>query len=74
LRRVVIMGEVRFGALEAALELEYARTSVFFEWEGFDEMDEVRGSGSATPEEDGSLEIEFAYRNGDDATLKAVRT
>lgn len=66
-------GEVAFGALQATLDLEYARTSISFEWDGSDEMDEVRGSGSATLEDNGTLEIEFAYRNGDEATLKAAR-
>ena len=36
-------------------------------------MDEVGGSGSAELLEDGSLEIEFDYRHGDDAILKAER-
>jgi hypothetical protein len=54
------------------LDLEYARLAVYFDWEGCDEMDEVSGSGSADLQEDGSLEIEFAYRHGDEATLKAV--
>lgn len=66
-------GDIAFGALQAGLDLEYARTSVFFEWEGFDEMDEVRGSGSAELQDDGSLEIELNFHNGDEAVLKAVR-
>jgi hypothetical protein len=66
-------GEITFGALQAGLDLEYARTTVFFEWEGCEEMDEVRGSGSADLQDDGSLEIEFAYRDGDEATLRAVK-
>ena len=37
-------------------------------------MDDVNGSGSAELQDDGSLEIEFAYHLGDDATLKAVPT
>jgi hypothetical protein len=36
-------------------------------------MDEVSGSGSAELQDDGSLEIAFAYHLGDDAILKAVR-
>ena len=40
---------------------------------GFDEMDEVRGSGSAELLDDGSLEIEFERHHGDEAVLKAVR-
>jgi len=38
-----------------------------------DEMDEVSGSGSAEPLDDGSLQIEFAYHLGDEAVLKAKR-
>ncbi len=64
-------GEIAFGALNASLDLEYGRSIVFFTWAGFDEMDEVNGSGSAELLDDGSLEIEFAYHLGDKATLKA---
>jgi hypothetical protein len=66
-------GEIAFGAMQAGLDLEYSRTMVFFKWEGFDEMDEVRGSGSAELLDDGTLEIEFAYHLGDEAVLKAIR-
>jgi hypothetical protein len=66
-------GEIAFGALQASLDLEYSRSTVFFTWTGFDEMDEVSGSGSAELLDDGSLEIEFAYHVGDEAVLKATR-
>ena len=66
-------GEIAFGAMQAGLDLEYSRTMVFFTWFGFDEMDEVSGSGSAELLDDGSLEIEFAYHLGDEAILKAQR-
>ncbi|MCR9267568.1 MAG: hypothetical protein NXI03_08350 [Alphaproteobacteria bacterium] len=66
-------GEIAFGAMQAGLDIEYSRTLVFFTWEGFDEMDEVRGSGSAELQESGTLEIEFAYQHGEEATLKAER-
>jgi hypothetical protein len=33
----------------------------------------IRGSGSAELLEDGSLEIEFEYRHGDGAILRAER-
>lgn len=46
---------------------------VFFTWAGFDEMDEVTGSGSAELLDDGTVEIEFAYHPGDEAVLKAQR-
>ena len=66
-------GEIAFGAMQAGLQLEYGRTTVFFSWEGFEEMDEVRGTGSAALLDDGSLEIEFAYHLGDEAILRAER-
>jgi hypothetical protein len=66
-------GEIAFGAMQAGLDLEYSPTTVFFTWSGFDEMDEVSGSGSAELLDDGTLEIEFTYHLGDDAVLKAKR-
>ena len=54
-------GEIAFGALQAGLDIEYSQSSVGFTWEGFDEMDEVSGDGSAELLDDGSIEIEFAY-------------
>ena len=66
-------GEIAFGALEAGLDIEYSRSSVGFTWAGFDEMDEVSGDGSAELNDNGSIEIEFAYHNGDEAVLKAKR-
>jgi hypothetical protein len=66
-------GEISFGAMQASLELEYSRSMVFFTWAGFDEMDDVSGSGAAELLDDGSIEIEFAYHHGDDAILNAKR-
>jgi hypothetical protein len=37
---------------------------------GFDEMDEVSGDGSAELLDDGSIEIEIAYHNADEAVLQ----
>ena len=34
-------------------------------------MDKVSGDGSVEMLDDGSIEIEFAYQNGDEAVLKA---
>jgi hypothetical protein len=66
-------GEIAFGALEAGLEVEYARDSIGFRWTGCDEGDEVEGEGTAELLDDGTIEIEFAYNNGDEAVLKARR-
>lgn len=67
-------GEIAFGAMQATLDLDYGRSTIFFTWEGFDEMDEVRGTGSAELADDGSLEVEFEYHLGDEAIFKAQRT
>ena len=66
-------GELAFGVVTAGLDLEYARTVVFFTFDGSDEGDKVSGSGSAELSEDGALEIELSFHNGDDAVLKAKR-
>jgi hypothetical protein len=66
-------GEIALGAMQASLDLEYSRSMIFFTWAGFDEMDEVTGSGSAELLDNGSLEIEFAYHLGDEAVLQAER-
>jgi hypothetical protein len=66
-------GEIAFGALQASLDLAYGRSDVAFDWQGSDDMHEVDGSGSAELLEDGSLEIDFEYRNGDELMLKAER-
>lgn len=66
--------EIAFGAFQAGGEIEYSRTTVSFRWAGFDEGDETSGEASAELHEDGSLEIELSFDNGDDAILKAKRT
>jgi len=64
-------GEISFGALHASLDIEYGHNSIGFSWERSDETDEVSGDGSAELNYDSSIEIEFAYRNGDAAVLKS---
>ena len=66
-------GELAFGVVTASLHLDYARTVVFFTFDGSDEGDEVSGDGSAELTEHGALEIELSFHNGDDAVLKAQR-
>ena len=66
-------GEIAFGTLQASLDVDYGPNEIGFTWGGFDEMDEVTGAGSAELQDDGSLNIEFEYHNGDEVILKAVR-
>lgn len=64
-------GDIAFGAMQASLDLGYSTYMVFFRWAGNDEMDEVSGDGRAELLDDGTIEITFAYDNGDEAVLKA---
>ncbi|WP_025429046.1 hypothetical protein [Ensifer adhaerens] len=64
-------GEIAFGAMQAGLDLGYSTSMVSFTWAGCDEMDEVSGDGHAELLDDGTIEITFAYHNGDEAILKA---
>jgi hypothetical protein len=66
-------GEIAFGAMQASLHIAYARDSIDFRWYGADEGDEVAGEGTAELLDDGTIEIEFSYENGDEAILKANR-
>ena len=66
-------GEFAFGAVNGGMDLEYGRRIVFFTWAGFDEMNEVTGSGSAELEDDGTLSLEISFHLGDGAELKARR-
>jgi hypothetical protein len=67
-------GEFAFGAMQATMQLEYAPRIIFFNWTGFDEGDEITGSGSADLKDNGTVEIELNFHNGDDAVLKACRS
>ena len=64
-------GEFTFGCVNGGLDCEYSRQIIFFTWQGFDEMDEVSGDGSAKLDDDGSLETEVRFHLGDEAILKA---
>ena len=66
-------GEIAFGAMQAGLDIAYGANDIDFAWCGFDEMDEAEGDGSAELQDDGSISIDFTYRHGDEAVLKAVR-
>jgi hypothetical protein len=48
-------------------------TRLAFTGAACEEGDQVEGEGTAELLDDGTLEIEFEYRNGDEAVLKAKR-
>jgi hypothetical protein len=58
--------------VHATAEIEYAKGAVF-QWHGFDEGDEITGGGSAELQNDGTIEIELSFDNGDDAVLTGRR-
>lgn len=64
-------GEIAMGALNAGLHCEYGARIIYFTWFGFEEMDEMTGTGSAELNDDGTVDIEFSYHFGDEAQLKA---
>ncbi len=66
-------GEMIFGALRAGLECETGVSIIFFDFEGYDEMDPIRGTGDAELAEDGSLDVEIRFHLGDESQLKAHR-
>ncbi|MCM8735778.1 hypothetical protein M5E06_33445 [Azospirillum sp. A1-3] len=66
-------GEMVFGALQAGLECETGVSTIFFDFEGSDEMTPIRGTGTVELAEDGSLEVEISIHHGDEIQLKAHR-
>ncbi|WP_298685850.1 hypothetical protein [uncultured Sphingomonas sp.] len=62
-------GEMAFGALSASLDGGFTPSVVDFDWNGEDEGDQVTGTGWADLRDDGWLEGEIAYDNGDDTTF-----
>ena len=64
-------GEMAFGALTAAVDAGFTANGVDFNWNGADEGDQVTGSGWADLRDDGRLEGEIAYDNGDETTFIA---
>ena len=74
-RYVEVLGR-EYNSVTAENALKWALTEPepgVFTFEGSDEMDPVRGTGTAELTEDGTLDIEIAYHYGDEAQLKARR-
>jgi hypothetical protein len=65
--------ELAFGCVNVSLDCSYARSSIHFNFEGFDEMTEVSGDGHATLEDDGTVTVEISFFKGDEASFKARR-
>jgi hypothetical protein len=66
-------GEFAFGCVKATMRCHYSHDGASFTWVGFDEMTEVSGEGSADITDDGTLEGEIAFLDGDEAQFKAQK-
>lgn len=64
-------GAFLFICVSATMLCAYGPNGVDFDWQGFDEMDEVSGSGDANLSDDGILTITISRHMGDEATLRA---
>ncbi len=65
-------GEIAFGALEAGPRSRIRpRTRSAFVGPVATKADQVEGEGDAELLDDGAIQIQFSYRNGDEAILKA---
>jgi len=64
-------GDMVFGALDASLDCGFTPAGIDFEWNGADEGDQVSGDGWADLRDDGCLEGEITYHNGDETTFVA---
>jgi hypothetical protein len=61
-----------FGAPEASLDCGFTPNGIDCEWGGADEGDQVSGDGWADLREDGNLEGEISYHNGNETTFIAA--
>ena len=66
-------GDFAFGCVHATLGGQPSGKALSFTWTGFDENDDVSGEGFAELQDDGTLEGEISFYNGDEATFKAHR-
>lgn len=66
-------GEFAFGCVSGAIHGVVTGNAYDFTWSGSDEMDDVCGDGWVALQDDGSLEGEICFHNGDDAEFIARR-
>jgi hypothetical protein len=66
-------GEFAFGCVTGTIHGIASANACEFNWSGNDEMDEAAGDGWAELQEDGTLEGEICFQNGDEAAFIARR-
>ena len=66
-------GEFAFGCVTGTVHEAAEGDAADFTWSGNDEMDEVAGDGWAELRDDGILEGQICFQNGDEADFTARR-
>jgi len=66
-------GEFAFGCISGTIHSIASGNACEFNWSGNDEMDEASGDGWAELQEDGTLEGEICFQNGNEAAFIARR-
>lgn len=64
-------GEFAFGCVTGAIHGDGNTDTVYFTWNGSDELDEAHGEGWAELQPDGSLTGEIRFQGGDEADFIA---
>jgi hypothetical protein len=66
-------GRIQFGVVQMSLNCWYGQAGAQFNFQGSDEGIEVFGDGDAGLEDDGTLQGELRFHNGDDMPFTARR-
>lgn len=66
-------GEFSFGDVTGKFDCSYAKTKIYFLWDGREEMGEVSGEGWAELKDDGSVTGEIHFDDGEDASFIAEK-
>jgi hypothetical protein len=66
-------GQIQFGAVQISLDCWYGQAGAQFNFHGSDEGTEISGDGDAELDDDGTLQGELRFHNGDDMPFTARR-
>lgn len=66
-------GDFAFGCVTGAIHGVCQASSIEFTWSGNNEMDEASGDGWAQIQDDGTLQGQICFHNGDEADFIARR-
>jgi hypothetical protein len=66
-------GQIELGAVQISLDCWYGQAGAQFNFQGSDEGTEVSGDGDAELDDDGTLQGELRFHNGDNMPFTARR-